>query len=350
MTRVIWARTFFRLAAALLLLGSAACPGSLPDPLEFEATDAGALATIEGSAPEAGADGGCPDVPALLAQSCGTSGCHDSTTKAEALDLVSPDVTARLVGVPASEGAGLLIDPGTPSDSVLYTKLLPNPPFGARMPTGGTLDEATTQCVLAWVTSVASASGADAGVSTGTDAGTPAGDAMDAMGSDAGATAFTTLRIAAGQTSAVTDAQGNTWSADVSFTGGTAAVQSPPTPIAGTDTSALYNGQRYGDPAFSYQFTVPDGAYTVTLKFAEQYVTGPGLRLFDIAINGAPVETQFDIYAAAGAMNTAVDRAYPVTVSGGTLSIAFTPGTIQSPKVDAIEVSVASGGTADGGS
>jgi hypothetical protein len=345
MTRVFSARTFSRMGAALLLLGSAACPGSLPDPLEFEATDAGALAPIEGSAPEAAADGGCPDVPTLLAQSCGTSGCHDSTTKAEALDLVSPDVVARLVGVPASEGAGLLVDPGTPSDSVLYTKLLPNPPFGARMPTGGTLDEATTQCVLAWVTSVAG-SGADAGVSTGTDA----GDAMDATGPDAGATAFTTLRIAAGQTDAVTDAQGNTWNADTSFTGGTAAVQSPPTPIAGTDTSALYNGQRYGDPAFSYQFTVPNGAYTVTLKFAEQYVTGAGLRLFDIAINGAPVETQFDIYAAAGAMNTAVDRTYPVTVSGGTLSIAFTPGTIQSPKVDAIAVSAASGDTADGGS
>ena len=347
MTRVISARLFVHLGASLLLLGSAACPGSLPDPLEFEATDAGALATIEGSAPEAAADGGCPEVPALLAQSCGTSGCHDSITKAEALDLVSPDVAARLTGVPASEGAGLLIDPGTPSDSVLYTKLLPNPPFGARMPTGGTLDEATTQCVLAWVTSVAGASGADAGGSTGTDASTPTGDAM---GPDSGVTAFTTLRIAAGQTSAITDAQGNTWNADASFTGGTAAVQSPPTPIAGTDTSALYNGQRYGDPAFSYQFSVPDGAYTVTLKFAEQYVTGPGLRLFDIAINGAPVETQFDIYAAAGAMNTAVDRTYPVTVSGGTLSIAFTPGTIQSPKVDAIAVSAASGDTADGGS
>ncbi len=145
----------------------------------------------------------------------------------------------------------------------------------------------------------------------------------------------------------MTDAQNNTWSADLDFTGGTAAVTSPAAAIAGTDSAALYNGQRYGDPSFSYQFTVPNGAYTVVLKFAEQYVTGPGQRLFDVAINGAAVETQFDIYATAGAMNTAVDRTYPVTVSGGVIQIAFTPGTIQSPKVDAIQIS--QGSSADGG-
>ena len=93
-----------------------------------------APSTVDAAAPASEAGTACPDIPTMLAKSCGTSGCHDSTTQAEALDLVSPDVAARLVGVPASEGAGLLIDPGTPSDSVLYTKLLPNPPFGARMP------------------------------------------------------------------------------------------------------------------------------------------------------------------------------------------------------------------------
>jgi hypothetical protein len=115
-------------------------------------------------------------------------------------------------------------------------------------------------------------------------------------------------------------------------------VQDPAITIAGTDTSALYNGQRYGNPSFSYQFSVPNGTYTVTLKFAEQYVTGPAMREFDIAINGTAVETNFDIYAAAGAMNTAVDESFPVVVSSGAIQLAFTPGTIQSPKVDAIEI------------
>jgi len=336
MTRVeIPARFIFHVGAVVLLLASAACPGTLPYPQEFEAVDAGAPSTVDAAAPASEAGTACPDIPTMLAKSCGTSGCHDSTTQAEALDLVSPDVAARLVGVPASEGAGLLIDPGTPSDSVLYTKLLPNPPFGARMPTAAPLDEATVQCVLAWVTSVAGSQPIEGGTTVASDASLSG----DAAGPEGGATGFTTLRVAAGQTSAVADAQNDTWSADVDFTGGTAAVTTPATAIAGTDSPALYNGQRYGDPAFSYQFAVPNGAYTVTLKFAEQYVTGPGQRLFDVAINGAAVETQFDIYATAGAMNTAVDRTYPVVVSGGVIQIAFTPGTVQSPKVDAIEIS-----------
>jgi hypothetical protein len=44
-------------------------------------------------------------------------------------------------------------------------------------------------------------------------------------------------------------------------------------------------------------------------------------------------------------MNTAVDRTYPVTVTGGTIAIAFTQGTVQFPKVDAIEISQGDGGT-----
>jgi len=62
------------------------------------------------------------------------------------------------------------------------------------------------------------------------------------------------------------------------------------------------------------------------------------MRLFGIAINGTTVETSFDIYAAAGAMNAAVDESYPVTVTGGQLQIAFTQGTVQFPKVDAIQI------------
>ena len=37
-------------------------------------------------------------------------------------------------------------------------------------------------------------------------------------------------------------------------------------------------------------------------------------------------------------MNTAVDRSYPVTVSGGKIQIDFNQGTVQFPKVDAIQI------------
>jgi hypothetical protein len=321
-----------RLALLPLLLAGVACPGTLSDLAAFESagSDAGVTADA-GSAPA------CPDVPTVFMQSCGVAGCHDATTKAEALDLASPGVAARLVGVLAVEGNGLLIDPASPPASVVYTKLTATPPFGGRMPTGTPLDDATIQCVLSWATSEASQTFEDAGSPSGDDGGAPAHDG-GANGDASTPSPFTTIRVAAGQTTAVTDATGNVWSADEDFTGGTAAVQSPTAAITGTDTPALYNGQRYGDPSFSYLFTVPNGTYTVTLKFAEQYVTGPGMREFDVAINGATVETNFDIYAAAGAMNAAVDEPFTVSVTSGSIQIAFTQGTVQFPKVDAIQI------------
>ncbi|HEX8792774.1 MAG TPA: malectin [Polyangiaceae bacterium] len=321
------------------------CAGSLEDPEMFTAQgDAGV--PVEEAAVEAAPAPACADVPTLFANTCGTAGCHDATTKAEALDLVSPGLASRLVRVPSVEGVGLLIDPTTPSKSVLYTKLLAAPPFGARMPTGGALDTSTTQCVLTWITSQSSSpvpSGTDAGAQQGADAGT----LPDASAADTGTVApFSTIRVAAGQTSAVNDSQGNTWGADTSYTGGTPAVESTMVSIANTDSPVLYNGQRYGNPSFSYAFTVPNGKYTVTLKFAELYVTASGQRLFDIAIDGTTVESAFDIYATAGAMNTAIDRSYPITVSSGQIKIDFNQGTIQFPKVDAIQIAQ---GSPDGG-
>jgi hypothetical protein len=329
--------------ALALVLGAAGCAGTLTDPWAFETqsdSGAGDAPTVDVPSPS------CPDIPTKLATSCGAAGCHDATTKAEALDLVSPGVASRLVGVPAVEGAGLLIDPSTPSKSVVYTKLLATPPFGARMPTGGSLDDATIQCVLEWVTTVAGSgsAAADGGPSSQPFDGA-AGDA--AAGDTGSVAAFTTIRLAAGQTSPVTDAKGQTWIADADFTGGTPTVQSPAIAIAATDSPSLYNGQRYGNPSFSYQFTVPNGAYSVTLKFAELYVTAAGMRLFDVVINGTNVETGFDIYATAGAMNTAVDRSYAVTVTGGQIQVDFNQGSIQFPKVDAIQIAPAA--ASDGG-
>jgi hypothetical protein len=334
-----------RVGLLVSAIGWAGCAGSLADPAAFsvDTGDSGPTSNLDDAGSSAAS---CPDIPTLFASSCGTAGCHDATTKAESLDLVSSGVASRLVGVPSVEGTGLLIAPSSPSQSVVYTKLLAMPPFGARMPTGNPLDPARIQCVLDWVTTEAASGSAstDSGASPGPESGV----AGDASGSDTGSVApSATVRVAAGQTTPVTDAQGQTWIADTDYTGGTPAVEATPVTIAATDTPALYNGQRYGNPTFSYAFDVPDGSYTVTLRFAELYVTGPGMRLFGIAINGTTVEPSFDIYAAAGAMNTAVDESYPVTVSGGKLEIDFLQGSVQFPKVDAIAIAPASKG--DGG-
>jgi hypothetical protein len=155
---------------ALVLCGATwGCPGTLEDPERF--LDAGAaLGTGDSSAgtpvdgEEGGAGGDCPDVPRLLAQTCTASSCHSASNKAQGLDLQTPQVAARLIGVPATEGAGFLIDPSTPSKSVLYEKLGASPPFGARMPLGAApLDAPTLACVLAWVTQAPAEAGLDGG-------------------------------------------------------------------------------------------------------------------------------------------------------------------------------------------
>lgn len=96
---------------------------------------------------------------------------------------------------------------------------------------------------------------------------------------------------------ALVDGAGTSWSADSGYSGG--AMWSTGQNIANTSIPALYQTCRYGN--FSYQFAVANGNYNVALKFAEVSATGPGQRVFNVAINGVPVLTNFDIYAHAAA-------------------------------------------------
>jgi hypothetical protein len=162
-----------------LVAAISACAGTLEDPQRFltAAVEGDGGAAGEGQAPPASdgaASGNCPDIPGLFAQTCTGTGCHNAMTKSQGLDLQSPNLAMRLVGVSATEGPGLLIDPSAPSRSILYQKLSSPAPFGAQMPLGGTpLDSATKACVLAWITQVSSSS---AGASEGgpsEDAGAP---------------------------------------------------------------------------------------------------------------------------------------------------------------------------------
>jgi hypothetical protein len=149
---------------------------------------------------------------------------------------------------------------------------------------------------------------------------------------------FTPIFVHSGG-SAYSDSLGNNWSADTGFTGGQAS--STTKAIANTFDPALYQTERYGNSA--YQFSVPPGKYTVVLKFAETYWTTTGRRLFNTSINGTQVLTNFDIVAAAGAAFTAIDKSFPVTVTGSSITIQFTTGSADLPRIDAIEIKVDSG-------
>jgi hypothetical protein len=128
---------------------------------------------------------------------------------------------------------------------------------------------------------------------------------------------FPPIRIHAGP--AYTDPSGILWSADSNFTGGAQLVTQ--NSISNTSTPGLYQSVHYGD-SFTYSFAVPNGTYSVNLKFAELFVSGPGTRLFDVLINGTVVLPSFDIFLAAGGANLAVDRTFLVPVTNGRLDIS----------------------------
>jgi hypothetical protein len=153
---------------------------------------------------------------------------------------------------------------------------------------------------------------------------------------------FTPIRVnSAG--AAYTDSQGQVWSVDTGFTGGSAATPSGTVDILNTTDDTLYRSERWG--AFNYSFAVPAGNYAVTLKFAETYFSSVGQRLFNVAINGTTVLSNFDIVAAAGGANTAVDRTFTVSATTGNITIQFihVTGQPDDPKVDAIQIVSSSG-------
>ena len=86
-----------------------------------------------------------------------------------------------------------------------------------------------------------------------------------------------------------------------------------------------------------YSQNVPNGSYVVTLKFAELYWNGAGSRVFNAFINDQQVLSNFDIFASAGGQYRGLDKSFSITVSGGTINIAFS-GIVDNPKVDAIQI------------
>lgn len=140
------------------------------------------------------------------------------------------------------------------------------------------------------------------------------------------------VRIHAGG-AAYTDSQGYTWSADNGYTGG--APWSTRDTIANTNAVPLYQSVRYG--LSGYQFSVPNGNYTVRLKFAEVSQSSIGQRVFTVTLNGSVVLPRFDIVAAAGGPLVPVDKSFAVAVTNGTIQIGFIRQ-VNDPMVNAIEI------------
>jgi hypothetical protein len=150
---------------------------------------------------------------------------------------------------------------------------------------------------------------------------------------------FSTIRInCGGATSSYTDPRGNVWVKDYNYSTGT-SVYSTASSITNTDTPLIYQTERYRVGSFNYSFSgLSNGTYIVTLKFAELFFNGPNLRKFNILIDGVTVKTDFDIFAEAGGQYVAKDLKFEVVISTKSLSIEFTVGSANAPKINAIEI------------
>ncbi len=185
-----FAKRFFALwssAAALLLVPClCGCPGSLNNPEQF--VDGSTAADPEAGAPDAGKAPLCDIEADVFQVTCGSVACHGPPGGTSMLDLTSPGVASRVVGVASTLCPGkTLVVAGDPSSSYLMDKLKGTQPStcGARMPyLIGPLDDHQMSCVEAWIASLGAGDGGsvDGG---GSEAASP----LDAGDADSGSTA-----------------------------------------------------------------------------------------------------------------------------------------------------------------
>jgi hypothetical protein len=92
-----------------------------------------------------------------------------------------------------------------------------------------------------------------------------------------------------------------------------------------------------GSRAFGFDVPVANGAYTVRLHFAELNKTAAGQRVFDVKLEGTEVLSRFDVRAQAGAIDRAIVREFPVTITDGRVTLDFIRR-VENAKVSAIEI------------
>ncbi|WP_437809358.1 hypothetical protein [Sorangium sp. So ce1078] len=134
------------LTAAALLTGGAllmSCAGTLDDD-EFPPGDQGSGGTDDqgaGAGTAAGSGGGggrtgCAEAPALVTMKCATAGCHDANSKLAGLSLAAGWENTVRGQASACGGGSMVLVPGDPDASTIYTKVTPTPPCNSRMPFG----------------------------------------------------------------------------------------------------------------------------------------------------------------------------------------------------------------------
>jgi len=83
--------------------------------------------------------------------------------------------------------------------------------------------------------------------------------------------------------------------------------------------------------------TVGPGTYHVRIKLAETQCTAANQRAMTVSINDEPKVSRMDLFATAGAPNTAIDLVYDnVSPKNGIIAIGFSGDTRKGGRSDAI--------------
>ena len=137
--------------------------------------------------------------------------------------------------------------------------------------------------------------------------------------------------------------------ADAYYSGGTAATNwtgaIDTSGVTNPAPAAVYQAERYGAVTYTIPGLSGGASVTVRLHFCENYFTAANARKFNVAINGASVLSNFDIYATAGAIHKAVVQSFTATVNAsGQVIIALTNGSANNALINGIEI-LAGGGS-----
>jgi hypothetical protein len=122
---------------------------------------------------------------------------------------------------------------------------------------------------------------------------------------------------AAGSFVADTDFSGGAVSHGTSAAINTSGITNPP------PQSVLQHG-RYGNFTYTIPNLTPGASYTVRLDFVEYAFNAAGARVFNVAINGTQVLSNFDIWVAAGGQDIALGKSFSAAASpAGAITIGF---------------------------
>jgi hypothetical protein len=136
-------------------------------------------------------------------------------------------------------------------------------------------------------------------------------------------------------------AAAGSYAADTDFSGGGASSTThviDTSGVTGPAPQAVYQTWRYGTCTYTLPNLAAGASYTVRLDFAENVATAAGQRVFNVAINGTQVLTNFDIFAAAGGEYKALAKFFSANANGsGKITLQFTT-VVGNARINGIEV------------